>query len=65
MTSAFSRQNSVSLWHASFCTPRPNLPITPGRHEFELTPGVDNGQGCLADCNPWGSNESDMIEQVN
>ena len=30
MTSAFSSQNSISLWPASFCTPRPNLPVTPG-----------------------------------
>ena len=30
MTSAFSWQNSVSLWPASFCIPRPNLPVTPG-----------------------------------
>ena len=30
MTSAFSWQNSVSLWSASFCTPMPNLPVTPG-----------------------------------
>ena len=29
MTSAFSRQNSISLCPASFCTPRPNLPVTP------------------------------------
>ena len=29
-TSAFSWQNSVSLWSASFCTPRPNFPVTPG-----------------------------------
>ena len=29
MTSAFSWQNSVSLCLASFCTPRPNLPVTP------------------------------------
>ena len=29
MTSVFSRQNSVSLCPASFCTPRPNLPVTP------------------------------------
>ena len=29
MTSAFSWQNSISLCPASFCTPRPNLPITP------------------------------------
>ena len=27
MTSAFSWQNSVNLWPASFCTPRPNLPL--------------------------------------
>ena len=25
-----SWQNSISLWPASFCTPRPNLPVTPG-----------------------------------
>ena len=30
MTSAFSSKNSVSLFPASFCTPRPNLPIIPG-----------------------------------
>ena len=30
LTSAFSWQNSVSLCPASFCTPRPNLPVTPG-----------------------------------
>ena len=30
MTSEFSWQNSVSLRPASFCTPRPNLPVTPG-----------------------------------
>ena len=30
MTSAFSSQNSFSLCPASFCTPRPNLPDTPG-----------------------------------
>ena len=30
MTSAFSWQNSTSLCSASFCTPRPNLPVTPG-----------------------------------
>ena len=26
----FSWQNSVSLFPASFCTPRPNLAVTPG-----------------------------------
>ena len=30
MTSAFSWQNSVSLCHASFCSPRSNLPVTTG-----------------------------------
>ena len=30
MTSTFSWQKSVSLCLASFCTPRPNLPVTPG-----------------------------------
>ena len=30
MTSAFSWQNSISFCHVSFCTPRPNLPVTPG-----------------------------------
>ena len=30
MASAFSWQNFVSLCSASFCTPRPNLPVIPG-----------------------------------
>ena len=30
MTSVFSWQNSVSLCPTSFCTPRPNTPVTPG-----------------------------------
>ena len=30
MTSVFSWQNSISLCPASFHTPRPNLPVTPG-----------------------------------
>ena len=30
MTSVFSWQKSVSLFPASFCTPRSNLPVTPG-----------------------------------
>ena len=29
MTSAFSWQNAISLCPASFCIPRPNLPVTP------------------------------------
>ena len=30
MTSAFSWQNSISLCPASFCTPRPDFPVTAG-----------------------------------
>ena len=30
MTSVFSCQKSISLCPASFCTPRPNLPLSPG-----------------------------------
>ena len=30
MTSAFPWQNSITLCPALFCTPRPNLPVTPG-----------------------------------
>ena len=30
MTHAFFWQNSISLCPASFCIPRPNLPVTPG-----------------------------------
>ena len=30
MTGSFSWQSSISLYPASFCTPRPNLPVTPG-----------------------------------
>ena len=28
--------------------------------EFEHTPGVDEGQGCLLCCSPWGHKESDL-----
>ena len=34
-------------------------------HEFEQTLGDSDGQGSLVCCNPWGSNESDMTEQLN
>ena len=34
-------------------------------HEFEQTLGVDDGQGSLACCSPWGHKESDMTEQLN
>ena len=31
-------------------------------HEFELTPGVDDGQRGLACCGSWGCKELDMTE---
>ena len=34
------------------------------RHEFEWTPGVDDGQGSLMCCSPWGHKESDTTEQL-
>ena len=34
-------------------------------HEFEQAPGVDDGQGSLACCGPWGRKESDTAEQLN
>ena len=34
-------------------------------HEFEQTPGDDEGRGSLACCSPWGCKESDMIERLN
>ena len=34
-------------------------------HEFELSPGVGNGQGSLVCCSPWVRKESDMTEQLN
>ena len=34
-------------------------------HEFELTPGVGDGQGGLACCDSWGRKESDTTEQLN
>ena len=33
--------------------------------EFEWTPGVGDGQGGLACCDPWGHKESDTTEQLN
>ena len=35
------------------------------RHEFELAPGVGDGQGGLACCSPWGRKESDSTERLN
>ena len=34
-------------------------------HEFEQAPGVGDGQGGLACCNPWGHKESDTTEWLN
>ena len=34
-------------------------------HEFEWTPGFDDGQGGLVCCSPWGHKESDLTEQLN
>ena len=31
-------------------------------HEFELTPGVGDGQGGLVCCSPWCRKKSDRIE---
>ena len=30
--------------------------------EFEQAPGVDDGQGSLACCNPWGHKEAETTE---
>ena len=34
-------------------------------HEFEQGLGVDDEQGSLACCSPWGRKKSDMTEQLN
>ena len=34
-------------------------------HELDWIPGVDDGQGNLACCRPWGCKESDMTERLN
>ena len=34
-------------------------------HEFEWTPGVGDGKGGLACCDPWACIGSDMTEQLN
>ena len=34
-------------------------------HEFGWNPGVGDGQGGLACCSPWGSQEWDLTEQLN
>ena len=34
-------------------------------HEFEQALVVDDGQGSLVCCSPWGCKELDMTEQLN
>ena len=34
-------------------------------HEFEQALGVDDGQGSLVCCSPWGRKELDTNEQLN
>ena len=34
-------------------------------HEFEQAPGVGDGPGGLACCNPWGHKELDITQQLN
>ena len=34
-------------------------------HEFEQAPNVDDGQGSLECCSPWGLKELGMTEQLN
>ena len=34
-------------------------------HEFEQVPGVDDAQGSLACCSPWGHKESDTTKLLN
>ena len=34
-------------------------------HEFEQARGVDDGQGCLACCSPWGHKKSDVTNRLN
>ena len=34
-------------------------------HEFELALGVDDGQGSLACCSPWGRKQSDTTQRLN
>ena len=33
-------------------------------HAFELSPGVDDGQGSLECCSPWGRKELDVTERL-
>ena len=39
--------------------------ITDDGCEFEQAPGVEDGQGGLVCCSPWGLKESDTTERLN
>ena len=47
-------ENDVVRWHHYL-----------NGHEFELASGVGDGQGSLACCSPWSSQESDTTELLN
>ena len=47
-------ENEIVRWHHRL-----------NGHEFEQSVGVDDRQGGLACCSPWGRKESDMTEQLN
>ena len=47
-------QDEMAGWHHG-----------PDGRESEWTPGVGDGQGSLAYCNPWGHKESDRTERQN
>ena len=49
-----TREDEMVWWHHQ-----------PDGHEFEQVLGVDEGQGSLACCSPWGRKESDTTEQLN
>ena len=34
-------------------------------HEFEQAPSIDDGEGRLAFCSPWGCKELDTTECLN
>ena len=42
------REDEIGRWHRQL-----------NGHEFEQGPGVDDGQGSLACCGPWGHKELD------
>ena len=65
MTSVFSWQNSISLCPASFCTSRPNLPVTQWQPTPVLLPGKSQGWRNLVDYLLWGRTESDTTEGLS